>query len=515
MLNYLKPLDIRFKYLFLGIVISLFWTHGMALFNKFSFHDDAFHFFDVGATYTSGRWGLELLKKVVILFYGSNGKEIVYSIPIMGGVWSALYLSIFLYIIVLLFNIKDNLFIFLLGAIFMASPYFVSLFAFMFTSSYYVCGLLFSAVASYLIVKRFRWFHVVIGIILGILAISIYQANLSLILSIILLYYIKEFYEVKKFSLKEFWYRGGYYLLSLVLIVLGYLAITTFILRYLGLELTNYKDINKMGYSGFGDYVIRLSYVYTEFFSPTKMAVASNNQHSLFPLNTRFVYQLILGGFLFLVGYKIVDFSKKDILKARAFWGLSALFPLACLFCFFMCKYKDVHELMLFSHLLFLVFFVWLFENTKFYRLEYLRGIGYGLFGVLCLMYCRFGNIMYIKANVYQERMISYYTSLISEIKSTDMYKDEYPVVMINERNLTDKNFQNLSWLKNYIRPYFHSYKLLNDYAWRDFLNIWCGYKPEYLDASNFENLEVVKNMPHYPDKGAIKVVNETVIIKF
>ncbi|MBR5154269.1 MAG: hypothetical protein IKW58_00920 [Alphaproteobacteria bacterium] len=44
MLNYLRPLDIRFKYLFLGIVISLFWTHGMILFNKLSFHDDAFIF---------------------------------------------------------------------------------------------------------------------------------------------------------------------------------------------------------------------------------------------------------------------------------------------------------------------------------------------------------------------------------------------------------------------------------------------------------------------------------------
>ena len=40
---------------------ATFWgllAHGMVLFNKYSFHDDARYFNDVGATYESGRWML-------------------------------------------------------------------------------------------------------------------------------------------------------------------------------------------------------------------------------------------------------------------------------------------------------------------------------------------------------------------------------------------------------------------------------------------------------------------------
>ena len=45
---------------FLSTLIWGVLAHGMALFNKFSFHDDLENFYGVGNTYVLGRWMLGL-----------------------------------------------------------------------------------------------------------------------------------------------------------------------------------------------------------------------------------------------------------------------------------------------------------------------------------------------------------------------------------------------------------------------------------------------------------------------
>ena len=43
----------------------------------------------------------------------------------------------------------------------------------------------------------------------------------------------------------------------------------------------------------------------------------------------------------------------------------------------------------------------------------------------------------------------------------------------------------------------------------------WTGYSPVIANPDDFVELDEVKLMPHYPDDGSIKVINDTVVVKF
>ena len=63
---------------------------------------------------------------------------------------------------------------------------------------------------------------------------------------------------------------------------------------------------------------------------------------------------------------------------------------------------------------------------------------------------------------------------------------------------------------------YLESYEGgINNYAWRDFVDKWCGYKPLVGNEEEFKQIPEVRNMPSYPDSGSIKVIDKTVVIKF
>ncbi|MBE5943317.1 MAG: hypothetical protein E7258_00185 [Lachnospiraceae bacterium] len=63
-INVLNKIEHRYKIAFLSTLIFGLIAQGMALFNKFSFHDDVAELFGVGATTSSGRWMLELLSQM-------------------------------------------------------------------------------------------------------------------------------------------------------------------------------------------------------------------------------------------------------------------------------------------------------------------------------------------------------------------------------------------------------------------------------------------------------------------
>ena len=127
-------------------------------------------------------------------------------------------------------------------------------------------------------------------------------------------------------------------------------------------------------------------------------------------------------------------------------------------------------------------------------------------------------NVAYMKENFLQEQAISYYTVLISEIKEADGYADDLPVAYIGERNIADKSI--ITW-PQFERVQITGYKgdisdLLNNYAWRIYVGRHCGFYPEVLEnTTEIERLTEVKEMPCYPDKGSIKVVNGVVVVKF
>lgn len=138
---------------------------------------------------------------------------------------------------------------------------------------------------------------------------------------------------------------------------------------------------------------------------------------------------------------------------------------------------------------------------------------------MLMLIYVYYDNVAYLKMNFVQEQTIAYFTTLVTQIKSVDGYKDEYPVVLLGYQAIGDNNFfssENFSRIK-FAGYEFEQKDLVNHYANILYLYHHLGFEPKiiYGDAQDYWESEEVQNMNCYPDSGSIKVIDEAVVVKF
>ena len=64
-IDYVRNMKPQYKYTLGSAFVMGVLSQGMGLFNKYSVHDDAMNY-GVGATYSSGRWMLDILEKAEI-----------------------------------------------------------------------------------------------------------------------------------------------------------------------------------------------------------------------------------------------------------------------------------------------------------------------------------------------------------------------------------------------------------------------------------------------------------------
>ena len=111
-----------------------------------------------------------------------------------------------------------------------------------------------------------------------------------------------------------------------------------------------------------------------------------------------------------------------------------------------------------------------------------------------------------------QEQAKSYFTSLINRIQTTDGYFSDMAIMYINDDkkrigfSRAPENFDRIR-----IPPYSGD-SIINGYSWKTFMATWCGFRPEETEIGGDDEIE---EMPHYPDDGSIKVINNVAVVKF
>ncbi len=503
--NFFKNLDVRFKTIFVSVVVFLFLAHGMAVFNKYSIYDDILFLFDVGNTTTLGRWGLGVLRELTGFFFGRFSGSSVYSLPLMHIFYIVIFLSIALFLMVKLLDIQNLISCVILSGLFIVSPFFIVLFAYVYTSGFYVFSLFLSVFGTYLICKQRTRKYFCIGSVCMMFSLSIYQAFFPVSLSLMTIFFIKNIVDKKDITTKSFIKEGFYYVFACVFVLVLYFISVKLSLLYSNSELFSYKGISNMGKQGIITYLKFIPYAYFRFFCPSHF----------FIFNTIWLYRIELVVVSLLVFYKSIELYRTDSSKFYQFILLNLLLPLSINFIYVMTVDKDPTYLMLLAYLMVFFYLLFLFENIEEKNIEKFKKIGYtGLF-LIVFMFVRWANVFYLSAEFIQARRKNYFVSLVSQIKNTEGYKDEYPVVFLNEFNKKDKNIESLPFPKYILFVYPDTLSLLNSYIWREDLNKWLAYKPQYEKPEKFENLPEVKSMPHYPDYGSIKIINKTVVVKF
>lgn len=497
-----------FRAALFGALVTGLLAQGMGLFNKYSWHDDIFSLFMTGTSIQLGRWMLHVLAELEKWFFG-NGH---FSLPLVNGATALLCIGLSAGLIAVHFRIRSRALCALLGAVMAAFPAVTSLFGFMYTIHYYMAALLMLTAGCLLICDEKSWLRKVLGVLLSGCAIGVYQAFIPILLMLILLDAIRMISQREEKS--SFYLQGIALRLLCIAGVMGvYYAGNQFFLQMTHLRLDDYLGINEMGGATLGQYLAGAGRAYREFFFPSHFVLWDMYPQAVFNL-----YRLMLVLDAVLGAGMIIRLWKKNPVRALLLGAALALVPLGCNFIFVMTE--EVHSLMVYGQVMQMVLLICLTEwtGTSAPSCRRLLSGGTALLLALCgTMYIRYDNQCYMKTAFQQQEAIAWNTTLVTRIESAEGFRDDMKIAFLNRKNMKDQNLYNLDEL-DFLSLGTYDADLqtyLNDWAWEEFLERWCGFEPEMMDPALVEDWEEVKNMPAYPDDGSIRVIRDIVVVNF
>ena len=493
---------------FLGALLCGLAAHGMGLTNKFSTHDDIMALFWTGSTIASGRWMLHVVGWLEILLFGDGH----FSLPVMNGLFSLCCIGLAAALITDLLKIRSRAACAGLGGIMAAFPAMAGLFGYMFTVPYYMLAMIMTVGAAWLICRKKAWWAKAAAILLGGCAVGIYQAFLPMVISLALMYDLKWLAE-ENGTPGDFLKKAAGQVLCVLGIMALYFAANRFFVAKFQVEMNSYMGIDQVGSTSLSDYLRRVGTAYREFFLPTR-----NVSGDMYPMHAYYVY-LAMATADVILGIRLAfRTGRKNGAKGALAGLVLLLLPLGCNFIYVMSGF--VHGLMTFSQAAQAALFAFLSDRTEIGRPKLRRaasGLAAAAMGLMIVMYARYDNQCYLKTAFQQQEAISWYTTLATRIKSVPGYREDLPVAFLNGEEKQDLTLYNIGELDFIHEPPYGDdiTGYLNTYAWRSFMERWCGFGPAYADPAGWADREETRAMPHYPDDGSIRIIDGTVVVNF
>lgn len=492
-----------------GIIIHLF-----CLLNFLNNYDNiAVQPTGYGTGIKSGRWFLTILGDLSVTYMGS------YNLSWLNGVISILFLSVSVYFLVDIFKIKSRIHAVLLSVGFVAFPSVASCMLFTYTAPYYSFAILMSVVASYILVEGQRKFFIIYGVLSAILiacSLGIYQAYFPLTTAILVLYLIQQTL-LSKDTWKVIICKGFYYLSSLAVGLVLYFVILKLCLKFYGEELLNYQGISTMGQMSFVDLIKQIWYSFAGFFT-----MSVENSYMLAPLPLlSVIYQLWNVVTAIMIITNLIHRKSKPIYWAVTF-VLCVCFPIAVNLIVIMCPNAWIYTLMVHAFVLLLFVPVVVFEALYEPQDKYII-VRHGLKHLISLslalvvfMYSYLANVSYT-AEYYANRQVeNLANSVVTQVRMTEGFHTDQKWAFLGKYQdpLMSFKWGSVPLYEGTATPSH----LVQSYSWSDWIRHYIGYAIPLVDEQEKQQLmeeDIVKKMPSWPSYGSVRIVDDTVIVKF
>lgn len=139
---------------------------------------------------------------------------------------------------------------------------------------------------------------------------------------------------------------------------------------------------------------------------------------------------------------------------------------------------------------------------------------------LLTWQYAILANNVYTTMDLAKLEASSYYTTMVTQIKSLDHYSTELPLCLLGT-NSEDETLYDLSaYYKGDVRGQMTCDRYINMYSRHYFLSVFLGYDPQvinwqdFIPAADQQTCLTLQEMPCYPEAGSIAIINDTVIVK-
>ena len=491
---------------FVVAMVSGVLTHLYALANKLPTFDDLMCLNSFGGGLSLGRWGLEILGLAKHKLFGN------YSTPSINGLLTIFFVAVAAVLLCRLLEIQNRMDVVITSVLLTVFPVITGYMTFVYTAYYYCFALDVMLVGLYFIKNRASATGLVLGAILIGVSVGIYQAYLpfaiTLLLCLLLLMTIRE--EKPTIVVKE----GVAYLVTIMGSLLLYFVVNSVLQAVTGIKMSAMKGGERVGSVLLDKKLGIIPYIYASF-----LKLISENYYGITGKNwLRVGMVLLLLITVLLMVYLIVkSFQQKKRGIAWLQILIAVLLPLALHSLYAMVEEQYFYTLMLYTDVMLFIIPVMLLEHVD---LQQRVGIiTKGIVGVILvyasILYMVQANATYLQMDLGLSAAKSYYTTLITQIKSVDNYNPDYPVVIVG--HVDDPTIFDLH------NAYFNDVEIGGAYGSSEavkgmyidlFLKQYCGYDQNVTTDAREVNREVLQEMKCYPQMGSIQVLKNRIIVK-
>ena len=469
---------------FISALVAGFLTHGFALTNKLVNHDEIESLFGKGATITSGRWGLELVK---VLFPD-------WSMPWIYGIISIVLMSLAVCTALRMLKLRSKPMQALVAMLVLSFPALTGNFCFMFTSTAYALAffLVMTALELYLKGGRLNLAMSIVGLVF---ALSMYQAYISVLASMFVLLMILQ--AVDGESIKNNVLFGLKALLMMGVSIAVYYGLTLLVFRITGAEFNTYVTENVNGDVGL---IRRIRMAYDAFF----YIFSFRNFYVITSEASRYIH--IILGLLTIVS--LACGKKAPNVCMAAF--LTALLPLSICCMYLIMSNESIHTLVMYSFVTVYMLLAALMERVK---LRTVRDAAALLLFAVLVSNVYFGNMTYLKLKLQYENAYSFYTSLMAQVKNTEGFDEDTELAFIGRQDNLLHQFPQLD-TELLMGP---AKDLVNIYSRENFIKYYLGFDIPFASEASLEKLsddERVLEMAEYPYYGSVQKIDDYIVVK-
>ncbi|MBQ3194505.1 MAG: glucosyltransferase domain-containing protein [Oscillospiraceae bacterium] len=490
-------------------LLAGFVTHLFGLVNIMHNNDDIWQQpMGYGTGLSSGRWLLTILGDFQMRL------GLGYNLSVVNGVLFLAMIAVTAGIVVSVFRIQNTVRAGIIGILFAVFPSVTSVLFFKYTTITYGIAILLSVLAVW--VLKYRRFGLLLSALCTACGLGIYQAYVPITITMMVLLMIQQVLE----GTSDFWQvvrRGLYYCAALILGLVVYFGLLKLCLAVYGTELSDYQGVNNMGVISLGTLPGLVLRAFKDF---CKMPLYDYCGLANIAL-LRGLYLILAGVTAVLIGYiLIVKIRKWEMALAAAV--LCGLLPVAANFAVVMCPDALIYTLMVYSFVLIPCMPLILMEC-----LPPMEGVwkkihawmGKGLAAAVLLMafcYGYYANVNYTAMYFSNRQVENYWNSIVTQVRMTEGFEPDQQWALMG--NIQDPMLGS-AWADavSYGGNRFTD-DLLNQYSRLAWVSNYMGIQIPAASQERIEELsrtEQVRAMPCWPAQGSVRIVEDTVIIKF
>lgn len=470
-----------------------FAAHGFAFANKLVNHDEVESLFGKGATVTSGRWGLELVK---VLFPD-------WSMPWIYGIISLLLISAAVCLMIGILGIRSRPLQVLLGALVVSFPSLTGNFCFMFTSSAYAWAFFLSVLAVYEFTLGGKA-RVCVSVLATVLALGIYQAYISVMACLFVLIMIGKTLDNER-SLRDIIMFGLKALLMMVVSIAVYYAAVQISFAITGQEFNSYVTDNVNG----GTSIIRrVRMAYDAFF----YVFSFRNFYLISTESSRYIHIVLAALTLLCMG--ALAYKNRKPLQAAALFILTALLPLSISCMYLIMSPESIHSLVMYSFVALYFLTAMVLERLETKTGRAVKSILGLLLAAVVISNVYFSNMCYLKLKLQYENMYAFYSELITQVKMTEGFDADSSLALIGRQDNLVHSFPELDTDLLMGPPS----DPINAYSKENFIKRYLGFDIPFADEDELKELENdprVEEMAEYPYYGSVKKIDDYIVVKF